>query len=293
VSELTLHPTHRRHARRGAGPLVAFVLQGGGALSAPQVGMLRALTEAGITPDLVIGSSAGALNAVAFAASPTIGGLDRLEEVWLRLSLRRVAQIRPRRVLRAVLGREDALLSPAPLAELLPGVVPPRLEDTATPAHVVATHQDSGQAVVLSRGDCVRVLLASAAIPGIYPSVYVEGACLVDGGIAADVPVLQAEALGARICYVLPSAISADADTPLRGPISMAYRALGHILDGGSRRDIAAARGTVHVMPAAVSSASNPFDFRATRRLIEDGHRQCRNWLAAHATSSLEQLVPA
>jgi NTE family protein len=293
VSELSLHPTYHRLGRGCAGPVVAFVLQGGGALSAPQVGMLRALTEAGVTPDLVIGSSAGALNAVAFAASPTLEGLDRLEEVWLRLSLRRVAQIRPGRVLRAVLGREDALLSPAPLAQLLPAVVPARLEDTATPAHVVATHQDSGQAVVLSHGDCVRLLLASAAIPGIYPSVDIDGAPLVDGGIAADVPVLQAEALGADVCYVLPAAVSADADTPLRGPISIAYRALGHILDGGSRRDIAAARGIVHVLPAAVSSASNPFDFRATRRLIDDGHRQSRNWLEAHATSAIEHLVPA
>src|ERR1700691_275552 len=70
---------------------VAFVFQGGGSLAAPQVGMLRALTEAGVTPDLVIGSSAGALNAVAFASDPSLAGLRTLETVWLSLRRRRVA----------------------------------------------------------------------------------------------------------------------------------------------------------------------------------------------------------
>ncbi len=65
---------------------VAFVFQGGGSLSAPQVGMLRALAQAGIVPDLVIGTSAGALNAVAFASDPTARGVQRLTDLWLMLS---------------------------------------------------------------------------------------------------------------------------------------------------------------------------------------------------------------
>ena len=66
-------------------PTVAFVLQGGGSLAAGQVGMLRALLEAGIRPDMVVGSSAGALNAVAFAQNPTEAGLDELQELWARI----------------------------------------------------------------------------------------------------------------------------------------------------------------------------------------------------------------
>jgi NTE family protein len=73
---------------------VAFVLQGGGSLSAGQVGMLRALTEAGIEPDLIGGSSAGAWNAVAFATDPTLGGVDKLEGMWLSLRRRDVARSR-------------------------------------------------------------------------------------------------------------------------------------------------------------------------------------------------------
>src|SRR6266496_6427060 len=75
---------------------VAFVFQGGGSLSAPQVGMLRALAQAGVTPDLVIGTSAGALNAVAFATDPTVAGIQRLENLWLTLRRRNVAGISAR-----------------------------------------------------------------------------------------------------------------------------------------------------------------------------------------------------
>src|SRR3954464_10621826 len=72
-------------SRQAPTATVAFVLQGGGSLAAGQVGMLRALFEAGVRPDLLIGSSAGALNAVAFAQNPTTAGLDELHELWSRL----------------------------------------------------------------------------------------------------------------------------------------------------------------------------------------------------------------
>ena len=76
---------------------VAFVLQGGGSLSAGQVGMLRALTEAGIRPDLIVGSSAGALNAVAFAQDPTAAGLEELRQRWTRVHRHDVFPVQPGR----------------------------------------------------------------------------------------------------------------------------------------------------------------------------------------------------
>src|ERR1700685_268944 len=89
-----------RRTRRGVQPGgVAFVFQGGGSLSAPQVGMLRALSEAGVLPHLVVGSSAGALNAVAFATAPTSAGLDRLEAVWMSLRRRKVGHFSARTLL--------------------------------------------------------------------------------------------------------------------------------------------------------------------------------------------------
>jgi NTE family protein len=256
---------------------VAFVLQGGGSLSAPQIGMLRALFEAGVTPDLLVGSSAGALNAVAFATDPTLDGLEKLEALWMRLRRRNVASVTVGGLVRALTGRADGLLSAAPLTQLLARTVAPRLEETCLPAHVVATDLRSGAPVVLSEGNSVPALLASAAFPGLYAPVPIDGALLSDGGVATNIPVLQAEALGAEVCYVLPAAISAD--IRVRGPLAMAYRALGQILDAAARRDTAAAAGAVQVLDAPATRATNPLDFRWTAQLINEGYNLTTAWL--------------
>lgn len=264
-----------------AGRTVAFVFQGGGSLTAPQVGMLRALTEAGISPDFVIGTSAGALNAVAFAVEPALPGVRRLEHLWLGLRRQNVARISVRNLARAVIGRSDGLLDSSPLVELLrASALPAELTGTAIPVHVVASELMSGEPVILSDGDTGSALLASVAFPGIFPPVQHGPLRLIDGGVGADIPVLQAEALGAQVCYVLPAAVSDDSTPSLRGPLAMAYHALGQILDSTARRDAQAAQGEVYLLPPATSPATNPLDFRGTRRLIDDGYRLAREWLA-------------
>jgi len=172
---------------------IAFVFQGGGSLTAAQVGKLWALTEAGVAPDLVVGSSAGALNAVAFASDPSPGGLDHLEAAWVSLRRRRVAPFSLRALLAALAGRGDAFVSDTALQVLLERAALARtLRETCVPAHVMATDLATGAPVVLSNGDTIRALLASSAFPGLYRSIEVRGRLVVDGGVSADVPVLQA-----------------------------------------------------------------------------------------------------
>jgi NTE family protein len=266
--------------------MIAFALQGGGSLSASEVGMLRALTENGIVPDLVIGSSAGALNAVAFAASPTAAGIDQLDAMWQSLRRRHVAPLSARALLAAAAGRSGGLVSNAPLRHFIQARLPlGTLTETAIPAHVVATDLQSGEPVVLSSGDAVSALLASSAFPGLYPPVTIGGRQLIDGGVAADVPVLQAEALGATITYVLPAAIDEAPRPRTSTPLFMAYRALGQILDGIARRDTAAARGRVLTLPVVTSHAASPVDFRDTPRLIAAGYDAATRWLAAQTSA--------
>jgi NTE family protein len=266
---------------------VALVFQGGGSLTAPQVGMLWALREAAVLPDLVIGSSAGALNAVAFASDPSPAGLERLEAVWMSLRRRHVAPFSARTMLTAVVGRGDGLVSNAALRGLLASAaVAPALNETPIPAHVVATELATGTAVVLSDGETIPALLASCAFPGLYPPVQVGEQLLVDGGVSADVPVLQAEALGARVSYVLPAATSDVAQSLPRGPVPLACHALGQILGSAARSDMTAARGPVHILPAPSGSATNPVDFRDTSRLIDEGYRLTTDWLANHLPQS-------
>jgi len=272
-----------RRARRGdqAGG-VAFVFQGGGSMSAPQVGMLRALSEAGVRPDLVVGSSAGAVNAVAFATDPTQAGLDRLQAVWMSLRRRKVAQLSARTLLAAALGRADGLVSNCGLRDLLASAaLPATLDGTTIAAHVVATDLGSGAAVVLSRGPTGPALLASCAFPGLYPPVEVAGRRLIDGGVAADVPVLQAEALGARVIYVLPAAGSDVTAPPPHRPLPLAFHALGQVLGSVAATNVAAARRPVHVLPAPSSQTTSPVAFRDTSRLIDQGYRLTARWLAS------------
>jgi NTE family protein len=267
-------------------PTVAFVLQGGGSLAAGQVGMLRALFEAGIRPDLLIGSSAGALNAVAFAQNPTSAGLDELQELWSRLRRSDIFPFRPRWLLHGLTGRSNGLVSPDRLRTLLAGHIGiDRLDDTVIPARVVTTDAVTGRPVVLSNGPAVPALLASAALPGIFPPVDLGGRRLIDGGVAADIPILQAEESGATTSYVLPMG-SAGPPSLTQGAITHALLATRQLLSRITADDVAMARGQVHVLPAPASASVSPMDFRNSTQLIRDGYDTTRTWLAANVAAA-------
>jgi NTE family protein len=266
---------HRAHR-------VGLVLQGGGSVAATQVGMLRAILEAGIRPDVVVGSSAGALNAVAFASDPTLAGIDRLERLWLSMRRRTVAPLSPRVVLAALRGRGSAMLPNGGLRSVLESAdAAPTLQSTVLPVHVIATDLGDGSTVVLSEGDTVTALLASAAFPGLYPPVRVGDRYLIDGGVGADIPILQAEELGSTCSYVLPAAVSDQPETLPRGPLPLMFHAVSQLLDAAARRDLALTR------------AGSPVDFRGTADLIQQGYQLATQWLTAVVCPCCAQLAAA
>lgn len=261
---------------------VAFVLAGGGALAASQVGMLRALTERGITPDLVVGSSAGAINAFCFAEHPTTTGLDRLERLWSQLRRKDVFPLSPGQIVAGLAGFRDGVVAPDRLRSYLVGHVGDAdLTETRVPVHVVATDLAEGQPVVLSSGPAVDALLASTAMPGVYPPAVLDGRQYVDGGITADTPIKQAEDAGATVTYVLPAIGPEPARSKPRGALPVLLHAIGHLFGHAVATDLAAARGTVHILPAPAQGHANPFDFRATARMIRKGYELASDALAA------------
>jgi NTE family protein len=237
---------------------VAFVFEGGGSLAATQIGMLRAWTENRPRPELVIGTSAGAINAVAFAADPTAAGIAELESLWLSLHRRDLA------TLRAMLDDHFA---------------DRRLEDAQVPAHVVTTDLASGSAHVISAGPIVEALLASAAIPGLFPTVTIDGRHLVDGALAANTPVRQAEDLGATDIYVLAVATLGRTGDPT-GPADQAPPARDNKVDATIADDPQGSPARVHLVPAPPSPTSNILDFRHSSQLIAESYRLTRRWLA-------------
>jgi NTE family protein len=265
----------------------AFVLQGGGSLAAGQVGMLRALMEAGITADLIVGSSAGAINAVAFAQDPTPQGLARLEQMWAGLRRRTVFPLNPWDVVTGLAGRRDGLVSPRRLRLLLAGgLAAQRLEDTRIPVAVVATDLATGQPVTLTRGHAIDALLASSSMPGVFPPVPIGGQLLTDGGVSADIPILQAEALGATACYVLPAAAPPTPPDTTHGAIGFLLRTLNQVFERAAATALEAAQTAVTVLPTPRQHVLSPFDFRHTELLIAEGYAATRAALADQLTTA-------
>ena len=176
----------RRARRRPEGPRTAFVLSGGGNQGVAQVGMLRALFERDIVPDVVIGTSAGALNGAAISYAPNLTGVAQLAAVWEQL---RSDHVFPGgKIHRAwnVVRRGTHLFESVGLEALIHHSSPARsFSDLEIPLRVIATDLDSGEEVVLVRGPLKPALLASTALPGVFPIVHHDGRRLVDGGVVA------------------------------------------------------------------------------------------------------------
>jgi len=263
----------------------AFVLSGGGSLAAVQVGMMQALSERGIRPDLVVGTSAGSVNA-AFVGAYGVGSdaLEDLARLWRRLRRRTVFPLRPDRGLLAVVGARDSLCSPEPLAHLLADALPySRLEHASLPVHVVATEVRTGHGVLLSTGDAISALLASCAIPGVYPVVQREGLVLCDGTLADVSGVLRAVELGADRVYVLAAGTACVLDgAPLR-PVAAALHALTVLLQQRVLADARAVAGEidVSVVPPLCPLTVSAVDFGHATALIRQAHRDTVEWLAA------------
>jgi len=181
----------------------AFVLGGGGLLGAHEVGMLRALAEAGIRPDLVVGTSVGALNGVFVAADPE-GAAARLGEMWQGDSLRLAfSENLPARAAR--LARSGTHLHSAePLRRVLDAAFPGAdFRDLELPFHCVAASIEEAAARWFSSGPVVPAVVASCAVPGLLPPAEIGGKHYFDGGLVDSIPLGRAAALGATSIYVL------------------------------------------------------------------------------------------
>ena len=181
----------------------AFVLGGGGVLGAHEVGMLRALAEAGIRPDVVVGTSVGAINGAFVAADPA-GAAARLGQLWQGEALRGAFSetVWGRAVRLARSGTH--LHSIEPLRRLLDGMLPGAdFADLELPFHCVAASIEHASARWFSSGPVVPAVLASCAVPGLLPPVAVGTEHYFDGGLVDSIPVGRAIALGARTVYVL------------------------------------------------------------------------------------------
>jgi NTE family protein len=260
----------------------AFVFDGGGSLGAAEVGMLKALISYGVQADFVVGSSVGALNAAFFAGEPTWQGVRCLETIWHGVRRRDVFPFTPLGGFLGFFGWRDHLVKPTALRRLIERNIPfRRLEDTRIPCHLVATDLIGGEDVRFSSGPAVEIILASAAIPGVFPPVRIGERYLIDGGVVNNSPISVAVELGATRVIVLPTGFSCSIERRPRGALAMALHgsnlrvARQLVLDG---QRFAHAIELI-VIPPICPLMVSCYDFSRTRELIARAAQTTERWL--------------
>ncbi|MDI5976185.1 patatin-like phospholipase family protein [Amycolatopsis magusensis] len=262
---------------------LAFVLGGGGSLGAMQVGMLRAVTEAGYRPDLVVGTSVGSLNGAVLARQGD-DQAERLERIWTRMTRHEAfpggvfSQVRTLRHSRTNLFPNTGLA--AIVDEYLgEGTT---FEDLALPLGVVTTDVETAEPRLIRSGELRPALLASCAIPGIYPAVEHEGRLLYDGGLVANVPMRQAIAMGAKSLVVLDCAFPGQLPTRpqtlaevvmFTAMISMRNQA---VLEA----PLAATEVPVVYLPGPPPVRVSPLDFRRTAEFTALAYESAKKHLS-------------
>jgi NTE family protein len=270
--------SHRRVSR-------AFVLSGGASLGAVQVGMLEALFERGIAPDLIVGSSAGAING-AFIASrdPTVETARALGHVWWGLDRGTIFPFSPVTGLLGLVGRRGHVVPADNLRRLIARHAGfDRLEDARVPLHVIVTDVLSGVERRLSTGPAVDAVLASAAIPGVFAPVELDGQLLMDGGVSDNTPLSHAIELGADEIYVLPAGFACGLKAPPRGALDVLLHAMSLILAQRLHIEIEfyRERARLIVLPVPCPQPIQPIDFSHAGELIDSARAESRTFLDA------------
>jgi NTE family protein len=266
---------------------VAFALSGGANLGPMQAGTVVALMEAGIEPDFLVGTSVGALNAAYLSTRPGVMGARTLMATWSALRRREAFRFNLFTALAGFVGLGDHLVSTRQFRRLLGQWVEiERIEQAIVPFAVTATDALNGDVVMLSSGDVVDALAASAAIPGLFPPVRVDGRWLVDGSLSASTPILQAQELGADDVYVI-STTTAPRLQPPRGAVAVALNSVALLTARAARDQLVAAithaseaGGRVLVVPSAEPAAPGPFDFGKGALLADASYQRTARWLA-------------
>lgn len=261
---------------------VAYVLGGGGSLGAIQVGMLQALGEHDASPDLVTGTSVGSLNGAVIALDPR-GAANRLSHLWARVTREMVFPGGFLTQAHTLRHSKTHLFTNSGLATVITDFLGEAVDfaDLALPFAAVTMDVATARPHVLCEGPLLPALLASAAIPGIYPPVDHDGLHLYDGGVVANVPMRQAVTLGARSLVVLDCSFPGHLpDAPDTLAEILLYTAMVTMRSQAVlEAPLVAADMPVVYVPGPPPQLVSPLDFDHTDSLIESAYEAARGFL--------------
>jgi NTE family protein len=260
-----------------------------------QIGMLAALVERGMRADRVYGASVGAINGAAYASNPTAEGIERMAEIWRKL---KGDDIFPRSALDGpwlFLQKRPAVHANTGLRAIIEaGIDFENLEDAAIPFELVTTSLTDGRERWIAHGPAVEAILASSAIPSIFPPVTIDGDVLVDGGVVNNVPISRALAAGCtRIFVLLCGPLHYHPRQPRR-PAEAALTAFFVAIHARFVREL------THIPPGVevvvFSGGGEPSaqyrDFSGTAAMIEEGRAEVAEVLDRYIGTSHELTTP-
>ena len=243
----------------GKKEVVGLSLSGGTTYGAAHAGVLKVLQEAGVRPEIVTGTSAGAIVGAAYCAGVPVDTLATLFQTMGWRSLLRVS-----------VRKHLSIFDTQPLEDFIRKFIgDAEFKDLSTPLAVIATDIRTGERVVLDKGPVATAVRASSAIPGLFSPVEIEGRLLVDGGIVDNLPVEQARAMGAT--YVIASDVSKrgkHVDNP-SNPIEVFLTMIYIMQERAALID--ADQCECYIRPQVTHYSS--YSFRDSQKLIEEGIR--------------------
>ena len=262
-------------------------------LGAAEVGMARALLEAGVRPDLVCGTSVGAINGAAIAAEPTPAGAQRLLEMWDALAEDGVLDGSPMRRVAELVRHRTSLHGNGDLRQLLRDRLPAQtFEDLAVPFECVAASIERAREHWFTTGDLIEPILASCALPGVFPPVRIGDQHFFDGGLVNSIPLDRAVAHGADTVWVLHVGRLEEELAPPRFPWEVAFVAFEVSRRHRFHSDLerVGSEITVHVLPSGLpqrpAATWSNLRYRDTRRIVR------RAQLAYDATREYLEALP-
>ena len=280
----------------GDGPHTAFVFSGGASLGALQVGMLQALYERGIAPDLLVATSVGALNAAFVASRPqTVTTARELGRVWRNLQRDDIFPVSMGALVGGLCGRRNHLVPDRGLRQLVRRHLEfDELAGAAIPLHLVAFNLIERRELLLSEGPAVDAVMAAASVPGVFPPVELADRLLIDGGVVNNTPISHAVELGAERIFVLPTRDPGSLTGPApQTALDTAIYGHGLLIEDRLETDIARYSRDVElvVLPPPNPACVQPTSFDHSARLINQALIAARAELTRHNAGRHLQLV--
>jgi NTE family protein len=266
--------------------MLAIVLSGAANFGAMQAGALEVLLQNGMQPEMLVGSSAGALNAIYLGTDPSMQGVKNLQDVWRAAGPEQVGVPKPFIILRRMVVRQDGLVDSNPLAMFLEEHLPADLktfgalrEKTGVHAYAVAVNMHSARLHVFGddlEDQLLDGAMGSSAVPPYFPPWIADGERYLDGGVYTKLPLMAAIARGATRIVALDVTYAMGTRSTAEGTVGVSGYALSLMVEAQTALEIEWARLTgaeLHVIQLLAPPEVPFWDYAQADRLIDRGRR--------------------